>query len=54
MAAKITGKTLKRPVRTVSVKLHCETIVQLKRRAKSEKRTPHAFMRDAILRALAA
>jgi predicted transcriptional regulator len=54
MAVKISGKVSKAGPRTVSVKLRPATIAQLKRKAKAEKTTAHALMRDAILAVVAA
>ena len=54
MAQKIRGKVRDTMARPVSVKLRPATIAQLKRKAKAEKTTAHALMREAILAVVAA
>ena len=48
------SKGKRRTTRTVSVKLKPATIAQLKAKARAEKRTAHAIMREAIVLAVAA
>jgi predicted transcriptional regulator len=53
MAAKINGKAKPELVKVVSVKLRPVTIARLKAKARAEKRTAHAIMREAIIAAAA-